>query len=111
MAQIDDLSAAVAAESTMDDSIIKMLNGLVDQLKAAQTAPAASGAQAASNPALDEVIANIQANTKRLSDAVVANTPVVVVPAGSTTVPDGTPVTTAPASGATQDGVTPAVSQ
>lgn len=67
MATINDISAAVAAESTVDDSIITLLNGIVQQLK---------DAQASNNPAaLDAVVASIQANTKKLSDAVTANTP------------------------------------
>lgn len=67
MATIQDVSAAVAAESTVDDSIITLLNQIVQQLK---------DAQASNDPAaLDAVVAGIQANTKKLSDAVTANTP------------------------------------
>lgn len=67
MATIQDVQAAVAAESSVDDSIITLLNGIVQQLK---------DAQASNDPAaLDAVVANIQANTKKLSDAVTANTP------------------------------------
>jgi uncharacterized coiled-coil protein SlyX len=72
MATIQDLTAAVAAESTVDDSIIALLNGIVQQLKDAQ----ASGDPAA----LDAVVASIQANTAKIQDAVTANTPVVPVP-------------------------------
>lgn len=68
MATINDVSAAVAAESTVDDSIVTLLNSIVQQLK---------DAQASNDPAaLDAVVASIQANTKKLSDAVTANTPV-----------------------------------
>lgn len=68
MATIQDVQAAVAAESTVDDSIVTLLNGIVQQLK---------DAQASNDPAaLDAVVASIQANTKKLSDAVTANTPV-----------------------------------
>lgn len=67
MATIQDISAAVAAESTVDDSIITLLNQIVQQLK---------DAQASNDPAaMDAVVASIQANTKKLSDAVTANTP------------------------------------
>lgn len=67
MATIQDVQAAVAAESTVDDSIIALLNGIIQQLK---------DAQASNDPAaLDAVVASIQANTKKLSDAVSANTP------------------------------------
>src|SRR5258705_7668187 len=76
MATIQDVSAAVAAESSVDDSIITLLNGLVQQLK---------DAQAANDPAaLDVVVASIQANTKKLQDAVTANTPVTPVLAAAT---------------------------
>ena len=68
MATIQDVSAAVAAESTVDDSIIVLLNGIVQQLK---------DAQASNDPAaLDVVVANIQANTAKIQAAVTANTTV-----------------------------------
>ncbi len=67
MATIQDVQAAVAAESTVDDSIIALLNGIVQQLKDAQ----ASGDPAA----LDAVVQGIQANTAKLQAAVTANTP------------------------------------
>lgn len=67
MATIQDIQAAVAAESTVDDSIVTLLDNIVAELKAAQ---------ASNDPtALDAVVASIQANTKKLSDAVTANTP------------------------------------
>ena len=76
MATIQDVSAAVAAESSVDDSIITLLNGIVQQLK---------DAQASNDPAaLDVVVASIQANTKKLQDAVTANTPVTPVLAAAT---------------------------
>src|SRR5258705_11444576 len=58
MATIQDVSAAVAAESSVDDSIVTLLNGIVQQLKDAQ----ASGDPAA----LDVIVAGIQANTKKI---------------------------------------------
>ena len=71
MATIQDVSAAVAAESTVDDSIIVLLNGIVQQLK---------DAQASNDPAaLDVVVAGIQANTAKIQAAVTANTPTPVV--------------------------------
>lgn len=67
MATIQDVQAAVAAESSVDDSVVTLLQSIVQQLK---------DAQASNDPAaLDAVVASIQANTKKLSDAVVANTP------------------------------------
>src|SRR5258708_29817391 len=76
MATIQDVSAAVAAESSVDDSIITLLNGIVQQLKDAQ----ASGDPAA----LDVIVAGIQANTKKIQDAVTANTPVTPTLAAAT---------------------------
>lgn len=76
MATIQDVSAAVAAESSVDDSIITLLNGIVQQLK---------DAQASNDPAaLDIVVADIQANTKKLQDAITANTPITPVQAAAT---------------------------
>ncbi len=67
MAALDDLKAAVAAEDTVIDSAVVLLQGL----KAALDAAIASG-----NPAaLTALSADIGAKTKALSDAVVANTP------------------------------------
>jgi len=76
MATIQDVNAAIAAESSVDDSIIVLLNGIVQQLK---------DAQASNDPAaLDTVIAGITANTKKIQDAVTANTPVTPVQAAAT---------------------------
>lgn len=67
MAALDDLKAAVAAEDTVVDSAVALLQGL----KAALDAAIASG-----NPAdLTALSADIGAKTKSLSDAVAANTP------------------------------------
>ena len=67
MAALDDLQAAVAAESTIIDSAITLLNGLKTALDAAI---------ASNNPAaLTQLSADITAKTKALSDALVANTP------------------------------------
>jgi uncharacterized coiled-coil protein SlyX len=67
MATLQDISNAVSAETQVDNSIVTLLNGIVQQLK---------DAQASNDPAaMDAVVASIQANTKILSDAVTANTP------------------------------------
>lgn len=72
MATIQDIANAVAAETTVDQSIVTLLDNIVTELKAAQ---------ASNNPvAMDAVVASIQANQKILSDAVTANTPAPVVP-------------------------------
>lgn len=66
MATLQDISNAVSAETTVDQSIVTLLNGIVVQLK---------DAQASNDPAaMDAVVSNIQANTKILSDAITANT-------------------------------------
>jgi len=67
MATLQDINDAVTQQATVEQSVVLLLNQIVQQLK---------DAQASGNPAaLDAVVANIQANTKVLSDAVAANTP------------------------------------
>lgn len=68
MATIQDVQAAVAAQTTVDTSVVTLLQNITAQLQAAQ----ASGDPAA----LDAVVASIQTNTQVLSNAVTANTPV-----------------------------------
>jgi len=73
MATIQDVQTAVANQSTVEDSVVTLLNGINQQLK---------DAIASNNPAaLDAVVASITANTTKLSDAVTANTPVTPTPA------------------------------
>jgi hypothetical protein len=72
MAALDDLKAAVAAEDTVVDSAVTLLQGL----KAALDAAIASGDPAA----LTALSADITAKTKALSDAVAANTPAAPAP-------------------------------
>jgi hypothetical protein len=92
MATIQDVVTEVAAETTVNDSIVTLLDGIAAQLTAAQ---------ASSDPtAIAAVITSLQANSKILTDAITANTPVVVIPAGTSTVPAGTSVTAAPSTGA-----------
>ncbi len=65
--ELADLQAKVAAEDTVIDSAIVLLNGI----KAALDAAIAAG-----NPAaLSALSADIGAKTQALSDAIVANTP------------------------------------
>lgn len=66
---LDDLTAAVAAESTVVDSAIALLQGLKAQLDAAGTDPAA----------LKALSDSIAAKTAQLSQAVVDNTPAATV--------------------------------
>jgi hypothetical protein len=92
MATIQDLATEVASETTIDNSIVTLLDGIAAQLAAAQ----ASGDPAA----IQTVLTSLQSNAAILTAAITANTPVVVVPTGTTTVPTGTPITTAPSTGA-----------
>lgn len=72
MANMQDILDSVHSESDVDDSIISLLNGISQQLK---------DAQAQNDPAaIQAVIDGIEANKKKLSDAVTANTPVNSIP-------------------------------
>ena len=76
MATMQDLTAEVASETTVNQSIVTMLDGIAAQLKTAQ---------ASSDPtAISAVITSLQANSKILTDAITANTPVTPVVASST---------------------------
>lgn len=73
MATLQDIVTEVHNESDLDDSIITLLNGIVQQLK---------DAQAQNDPqAIDAIIASIQTNKQKLTDAITANTPVNPTPA------------------------------
>ncbi len=67
MGIMDDLKAAVTRNTDVDDSVVLLLQGISQQLK---------DAQAANNPqAITDVIAQLDANTQKMADAVTANTP------------------------------------
>jgi hypothetical protein len=67
MTAMDDLKAAVARNTSADQSIIQLLTGISQQLK---------DALAANDPAaVQAIITQLDANTKTLADAVTANTP------------------------------------
>jgi len=83
MANLDDIEAAVAAEATVEQGVITLLN----QLSADLTAAIAGG-----DPAkLTAILTNIQANTAALSAAVVANTPATPTPPTTTEPPTTEP--------------------
>jgi hypothetical protein len=65
MAAIDDLQAAVAAEDTVIDSAITLINGI----------PALIAAAGTDQVKLAALQADITAKSKSLADAVVAGTP------------------------------------
>lgn len=93
MATLQDITDAVTAQTTVDNSIITLLSSVVTQLNAAI---------ALNDPvAVQAVVNSIQANTASLAAAVLANTPVVVVPSGTApgaVISAGT-VTTVPSTG------------
>jgi hypothetical protein len=64
---LEDILAKVQAQKTVEDSIVTLLNETNSELKAA----IASGDQSK----LQQISDTLDANTKELSDAVVANTP------------------------------------
>lgn len=66
-ATLDDVQTAVAAETTVEGSVITLLNGIAAQLAAAL---------AANDPAkVQAIVDQITANTTAMSAAVAANTP------------------------------------
>src|SRR6266404_1234537 len=81
MATMQDLKDAVTRNTNANSSITLVLQGVVQQLKDAQ----ASGDPAA----IQDVITQLDANTKTLADAATANTP--VAPAPGTPPPPTTP--------------------
>lgn len=67
MATIQELTLAVDRNTAVDDSVITLLQGIVQQLK---------DAQASNDPAaIDALIVKLDANTQKMADAVTANTP------------------------------------
>lgn len=67
MPTMDDLKAAVTRNTSVDDSVLALLQGISQQLK---------DAQAANDPqAITDIIAQLDANTQKMTDAVTANTP------------------------------------
>ena len=65
MAELDDLTAQVAANKTVIDSALILINGIADRIKAAGTDPAA----------LAELTASLKSEDDALAAAVTANTP------------------------------------
>lgn len=64
---MNDLVIAIQGNTAIDEGVVILLTGLSQQLK---------DAQASNDPAaLEAAIQQIDANTKKLSDAVIANTP------------------------------------
>lgn len=95
MATLDDVMADVTAETSVESSMIVLLTGISDQLKAAQAAN--NGA------AIQSIIDRIDANKAAMAAAITANTP--VTPTQIPDVPQG-PTPTPPEN---QPNPTPAV--
>jgi flagellin-specific chaperone FliS len=67
MATLTELTAAVDRNTAVDDSVLTLIQGIVQQLKDAQNS---------NDPqAIDALIAKLDANTQKMTDAVTANTP------------------------------------
>ncbi len=67
MATMQDLRSAVERNTSVDDSVLTLLSGISQQLK---------DAQAQNDPqAIQDIIAQLDANTQKMTDAVTANTP------------------------------------
>jgi len=70
-AALDRLTAAVARNTSVDESAIALLNGLAQQIRDLKDDPAA----------LEALATELEAKNSALSDAVTANTPAVEPPA------------------------------
>lgn len=77
MAQIDDLTNAVAAQKSVDDSIATLLDNIAQQLK---------DALANNNTtAIQQIITDLQNNTSKVQAAITKNTPVTPTDTAATT--------------------------
>lgn len=72
---IGQLQQAVAAEDTVIESAIVLINGIAAQINTAIAAALAGGATGAQLAPLNNVVADITAQTTALANAVQANTP------------------------------------
>jgi hypothetical protein len=76
MASLAETLTAVTAESTVDDSIIALLQGLLAQIKA-------GGLSAADQATVDAIFAQANTNSAKVTAAVVAGTPAAPVTPGA----------------------------
>ena len=72
MATLDELLTAVTENSSVDDSIITLLEGIAAQLKDALSGAVLPPVVQAK---VDAVFAAIKADTQKVTDAITANTP------------------------------------
>lgn len=70
MAELDDLTAQVAANRTVIDSALALINGIADRIKAAGVDPAK----------LSALTADLKSEDDALAAAVTANTPATPAP-------------------------------
>jgi len=79
MTQLDDnivaLQQTVAADTTVVQSAVSLINGIAQQIADAVAAAMAAGATADELKSLTDLGTSIQGNTQQLADAVQANTP------------------------------------
>lgn len=77
MGDLTDITAAVAEETTVDQSILTLMTSMADQINSLKNDPVALAALAT----------QIRANSAALSAAIVANTPVAAPPVDTGTAP------------------------
>lgn len=76
MATLDEALAVVTSESTVDDSIVALLEQLAAQIQA-------GGLSAADQAKVDAIFTNATNNSAKITAAVVANTPAAPVTPGA----------------------------
>jgi hypothetical protein len=69
MATLDDITAKVAAQTTIEDSLLTLMQELKDQITALPGLTAAQQAQ------VDQIFSDLSTNNDRMANAVTANTP------------------------------------
>lgn len=107
-ATLDDILAETSAEATADASISTLLAGIKTQLDQALSGATLSPAQQAK---VNQIFANMQANTKVISDAVAANSATTTpapAPTTTTVTPPADPTTPPPADSTSVPAPTPA---
>ena len=90
MSSIQDLQAAVAAQDTVIQSAITLIEGFNSRLQSAI-------AELPSNTALETLASDVNAHASALADAVAANTPAPAAPAPTVATPVSAPVEPTPA--------------
>ena len=71
MGTVADIQAEVAEQGTVVDGVVTMLDGISQELKTIKSQLEGAGADTA---AIDQIIADLDANTNKLAEAVARNT-------------------------------------